>query len=92
MWLLAGSILAGALLGAYQSHQAQKQAQEQAKIAGEANAHSMLIAAGKPQAETKQDPIQFDNDTAKKSAFQQTLVASAKRGGVGGGSSKFGDA
>ena len=91
MGMFLGSLLFGALMGAYQAHQQKKQTEQLAKIQKEGIAHEMLANAGKANPETKQDAIKFDDDAAKKSAWQNNIVAKAQKQGFGGaGDSKFG--
>ena len=91
MGMFLGSLLASVLIGAYQSHQQKKLAEKQAQIQKEGIAHQMLAEAGKANPETKQDAIKFDDDAAKKSAWQNNIVAKAQKQGFGGaGDSKFG--
>ena len=86
---LAIAAIAGALLGgsaaAYNAHEQRKAAEKAAKIQQEANEKSEAIAAAKPQQETKQDSIVF-NDDAKKSALRRTILSRSEKT-----SSKFGD-
>lgn len=92
MGMFLGSLLIGAIMGAYQSHQQKKQAEQLAKIQKEGIAHEMIASAGKAGQETKQDAIKFDDDSAKKSAWQKNIVAKAQQQGFGGGAgnNKFG--
>ena len=90
------AIAVGALLGLasgmYQSYQQKKQTEEIAKQQAAAAAHQELIAAGRPQAETKQNAITFDDSTAKKSAWQNAIASRANAASPARGNSKFGDA